>query len=231
MQEYEIVINHRGIEMPLRKIPLAKDEIYHIYTRSIAGFKVFDDHIDYNRLIGAIKYYSLTTPPCRLSAFDDLLKLGKAPDTCNLKQLVKIIAYCVMPTHIHLVIQEIRDGGISNFMNLILKSYGKHYNSKHGRKGPLWEGPFKNVLVKTSEQLIHLTRYVHLNPVTAFIVNKPEEWPYSSYREYIGIKADNNICPPENRLDDMDVESYIKFVNDQIDYQRTLAVIKNLLLE
>lgn len=217
--------------MPIRKIPLAKNEIYHIYTRSISGFKVFADHTDYNRFVGAIKYYSLKTPPCRLSTFHGLLQVGKAPDMCNLKQLVKIIAYCVMPTHIHLVIQETWDGGISSFMNLILKSYGKYFNNKYKRKGPLWEGPFKNVLVNTPEQLTHLTRYVHLNPVTAFIVNKPEEWPYSSYREYIGIKTGNTICPPENRLNDVSVDGYIKFVNDQIDYQRALAAIKNMLLE
>ena len=142
-----------------------------------------------------------------------------------------MIAYCIMPTHIHLVIKEIVDGGISNFASLILKSYGKYFNLKNGRNGALWQGPFKNVEVVTPEQLLHLTRYVHLNPVTAFIVNKPEDWIYSSYREYIGIYKGPIICNSKSYLDNMSASSYKEFVNVQIDHQRELSIIKRLILD
>ena len=70
-------------------------------------------------------------------------------------------------------------------MRRLLNSYTRYFNEKIKRKGPLWEGRFKKVLVNSDEQLLHLTRYVHLNPVSAGIVEKPEDWPCSSYREYI----------------------------------------------
>lgn len=136
-----------------------------------------------------------------------------------------------MPTHIHLILQQLKNYGISRFMNLILKSYSKHFNIKHKRKGPLWEGRFKNVLVETNEQFLHLTRYIHLNPVTDYLVNKPEDWKFSSYREYIGlVDKDERICDFSDYLD-MDIPSYQGFVNDRIVYQRELAQIKHLILE
>jgi putative transposase len=79
-----------------------------------------------------------------------------------------------MPTHIHLVLRQLKDGGISKFMSNILNSYSRYFNIKHNRKGPLWEGRFRKVLVGSDEQLLHLTRYVHLNPVTACLVDKPK---------------------------------------------------------
>lgn len=220
-----------GFQMPIRKIPLVKDEMYHIYTRSISGIKIFASPDDYERLINAMVYYSIANPPCKLSIFNDLARSNKAPEIDNSKLLINMIAYCIMPTHIHMVIKEIADNGISNFVNLILKSYGRYFNLKYERNGPLWQGPFKNVAVKTPEQLLHLTRYVHLNPVTAFIVNKPEDWPYSSYREYINTCGGRKICDFESFIENLEVSSYKEFVNSQIDHQRELSILKRLTLE
>ena len=136
-----------------------------------------------------------------------------------------------MPTHFHLIVKQLIDKGISNFMNNLQNSYSRYFNTKHKRKGPLWEGRFKSVLVKTDEQLIHLSRYLHLNPVTAHIVKKPEQWTMSSYREYLLTEDLNNkICKFEDILD-IKRDTYRKFVEDRISYQRELAEIKNLLLE
>jgi putative transposase len=136
-----------------------------------------------------------------------------------------------MPTHIHLILLQLKEQGISRFINLALKSYSKYFNTKYKRKGPLWEGRFKNVLVETNEQFLHLTRYLHLNPTTAFLDSKPEKWSFSSYREYLGLtKGDNKICNYSKYLD-MDSSTYKEFVEDQIDYQRKLKTIKNLILE
>ncbi|MBU1113254.1 MAG: hypothetical protein KKH93_05215, partial [Candidatus Omnitrophica bacterium] len=102
---------------------------------------------------------------------------------------------------------------------------------KTGRKGPLWESRFSNVLVETDEQLAHLTRYIHLNPTTVYLVNKPQDWSFSSYQEFLGlIEKGQGLC---NYFELMHVvpESYQEFVNLQINYQRELADIKRLFLE
>ena len=145
------------------------------------------------------------------------------------KRLVQIICYCIMPTHIHLVLKQMKDKGISVFMNNVFNSYSRYFNIKHNRKGPLWESSFKKVLVESDSQLLHLTRYIHLNPATAYIVNNPEDWKWSSYREYIFGNREG-ICEYDNILD-IKPEEYKKFTEDRIFYQRELAKIKALLLD
>jgi putative transposase len=136
-----------------------------------------------------------------------------------------------MPTHVHFVLKQLSENGISIFIGNLLNSYTRYFNTKHKRKGPLWEGRFKSVLVREQGQLLHLTRYVHLNPVTAGLVDKPEEWAASSYREYIGIvSGKNRICDFKGVLD-IDRRRYAKFVEDRIAYQRQLAWMRKLILE
>jgi len=203
--------------MPCRLIPLVKDEVYHIYNRSIAEFVIFKSNNDYDRMIRTIIYCSMKLPPASFRTF----KIQ--PENRKEKRIVDIIAYCIMPTHIHFILKGSADDGISKFMHRLENSYSKYYNIRYRRKGPLWESRFKNVAIRTNEQLLHTTRYIHLNPVTAYLVNKPEEWRYSSYGEYTETTPSaERICHFTEYLD-MTPLAYTKFVTDQIDHQRKLA--------
>ncbi len=220
--------------MPIRNAPLVNHEIYHIYNKSIAGFKIFNTTTDYNRMLSELDFYSLENPPCKFSEYENM-KIILPSDyfdiSDNLTKLVEILAFCIMPTHIHLILKQLIEGGISEFMQKILLSYSKYFNLKHNRKGPLWESRFKNILVNTDEQFLHLTRYIHLNPVTAHLVEKPEDWQYSSYAEYLTRTNHKNLCNDYSRHLNMNIAAYKKFVNDHIGYQRELAQIKHLALE
>ncbi len=145
-------------------------------------------------------------------------------------KIVDIIAYCIMPTHIHLIFKQLEDNGISRSVNNILNSYTRYFNTKHKRKGPLWESRFKSKLVENEEQLLHLSRYIHLNPVTAFLVDKPELWRYSSYREYLGIEETPRYCHFNSHINVLP-GNYKKFTEDRISYQRELTRIKDLFIE
>jgi putative transposase len=95
----------------------------------------------------------------------------------------------------------------------------------------LWESRFKNVEVATDEQLLHLTRYLHLNPVTANLVEDPCEWSFSSYKEYLGEKQfEENICN-YSRFLHIVPQDYKEFVSSRKEYQRELAGLKELFLE
>jgi putative transposase len=204
-------------------------EIYHVFTKSIAKFTVFLDHKDYARMIELLKYYK-NKPILKFSDYKKLKETKVYYDPVKSETpFVEIIAYCLMPTHIHLVLQEISPSGISEYMRIVLDSYTRYFNKRIGRKGPLWEGRVKKVLVESNEQLLHLTRYVHLNPVSAGIVEKPEDWVYSSYREYIGMEKEK-VCNKE-KFFDFSKKEYKKFVEDRIDYQRNLEIIKHIILE
>ncbi len=221
-----------------RKEALANGEIYHVFNRSIADYKVFNDENDFLRIKRLLQYFRLENMSIKFSHFIDQDRVKEngfeeyLSATCQDKEaIVQIITYCVMPTHLHLILKQTKDNGVSLFMGNILNSYARYFNTRHGRKGPLWEGKFKNVHVESDEQLLHLTRYVHLNPVTAYLVDKPEKWATSSYEEYL-LKQDltKSICSYSDVLK-IDPKEYQKFVDDRIDYQRELALIKNLTID
>ncbi|MBI4990582.1 transposase [Candidatus Gottesmanbacteria bacterium] len=135
-----------------------------------------------------------------------------------------------MPTHFHFTLKQEMDNGIRQFIQRLSNSYAHYFNLKSQTKGPVFEGNFKAVRVETDEQLFHLSRYIHLNPVTGYLVEKPEDYHYSSYLIYLG-KEKSNIVDPRMIIANISRENYQKFVLDQKDYQRKLSYIKHLLLE
>ena len=217
----------------LRKFPLVKGEIYHIFSRSIAGFEIFRGNSEYQRIKSLLKYYKIDQPPLKFSAFmkiKDKEEFYQRHLTAR-KSLIDIIAYCFMPTHIHLILKQLKENGISTFMSNILNSYSRYFNIKTKRKGPLWESRFQSVSVETDEQLLHLTRYIHLNPATAYLVDKPQDWQFSSYKEFLREREEKErICNYPEVLD-IEPRSYKEFVDSRIDYQRELAEIKRLFLD
>lgn len=220
-----------------RKYPLVNDQTYHVFSRSIANFKIFNNAHDFKRMIKLFHYFQIKNPPTKFSYFiryKEARNLGFFELFDSLtkddSKLVQLIAYCLMPTHIHLILKQIQTNGISIFLNNTLNSYTRYFNTCHKRKGPLWEQRFKNVLVENDEQLLHLTRYIHLNPVTASLVKKPEEWQFSSFLEYLGTNSQRSICSFDDLLK-ISPKEYKKFVNEHIDYQKELKKIKDLCLE
>ncbi len=215
--------------MPIRKNPLYTDGVYHVFNRSIAGYIIFNNAVEFERMRSLLNFCRLRKTGCSFSHY--LKSAVSFSDIYSEDKHIKIIAYCLMPTHFHLILQQLRDGGISDFMMKVQDSYSLYFNKRHKRKGPLWEAPFKNVPVATDEQLLHLTRYLHINPTTAALVTTPIDWEYSSYREYLKMTpASDRLCAYD-RLLDISPDSYRKFINDQIDHQRDLGILKKLLFD
>jgi putative transposase len=219
-----------------RKYQLETGETYHIFSRSIAEFKILNENSDFCRMIDSFVFFQVEEPPTSFSIYKRLEKVQKegfekcfasiSKDQIN---TIQIIAYCLMPTHIHLILKQLSPFGISKFMSDVLNSYTRYFNVKHKRKGPLWESKFQNVLIESDEQLLHLTRYIHLNPTTASLVKKPEDWRYSSYKEYLN-QTKHHICKFDDLLT-IHPKKYITFIQDRIAYQRELGIIKKQLID
>ncbi|HHN65703.1 MAG TPA: hypothetical protein ENK09_10115 [Nitrospirae bacterium] len=213
----------------MRRDPLVNDSVYHIFTKSISGYRIFRSQRDYNRMVEMIKFYRYEKPPFRFSAYINRINKDKfiAKYLADRDHLIEVIAYCLMPTHLHFILKQLKDNGISVFMKNLLDSYTRYFNTKNNRKGPLWQGRFKSVLVDDDERLLHLTRYIHLNPTSDELVEKPEDWKYSSYREYLG-QSNDGIC---NYSDYLSIEpgDYREFVESRMDYQKELNILKHLL--
>lgn len=146
---------------------------------------------------------------------------------------VNLIAYVLMPNHFHLLLRQEIDIGISRFLSLLANSYAKYFNTRHERVGPLFQGMFKVVLVSSDSQLMHLSRYIHLNPVVSSVVKEEHflEYPWSSLGAYVGEKIDIRVDPAPVMEMFKSKPDYLQFVTDRIDYGRELARIKHLIEE
>ena len=220
--------------MNIRKDPLVSGQYYHIFSRSIVKYIIFNDENDYDRFVELLSLYRFKDFNYKYSTFKNLQSINQKTVIGSLSKsndlLVKIITYSVMPTHIHLLLKQVVDEGISDFMSKVLNSYSRYFNARHHRKGPLWENHFKNVLVGSDEQLLHLTRYIHLNPSSAGLVKNPIDWNYSSLREYIDTENSSSICEFKDIID-LTPKSYRRFVFDQKDYQKNLSLVKSILID
>lgn len=219
-----------------RRVVLANNQIYHIYNRGVERRTVFTNRRELQRAIDTVKYYRFASLPLKFSKFLVQPEKKKSEilisiDSSENKQ-VEIIAYCLMPNHFHFLVKQLQDNGTSRFISNFTNSYTKYFNTKHERNGPLVQGIFKAVLIETDEQLVHVSRYIHLNPVASFIIEEKEleNYEWSSYKEYLGLTE--GFCGKEIVLNQFpSAENYRQFVRDRVSYAQELEKIKHLLLE
>ena len=218
--------------MPYRKIILADNEIYHVVNRSVAQVPIFEGVRDYQRALEVIDFYRHVKPFLSFSHYKRLPKEEKERFYENLKKkkhLVEILTFCLMPNHFHFLLRQNKDGGISTFMRTLQNSYARYFNTKNKRVGALFQSMFKAVRIETDEQLIHVSRYIHLNPVSAYLIeiNDLEDYPWSSFPAYLEKSKKLFINPNSILSHFKSKNAYKKFVSDQADYQRKLQMIKN----
>jgi putative transposase len=150
--------------MPYRGDVFAPGHIYHLYNRAVTGECLFLTPGNYEHCLRLVKRY--------------------AP-----RYRVTVIAYCLMPNHYHLLVRQESDAPLSRFVNVLFNAYVQAVNRQRYRRGPLFEGRFKHIWVDRGEYLIHLCRYIHLNPVKAGLAAQPDGWPYSNYLEWLDRRA------------------------------------------
>lgn len=212
-----------------RKEKFFPGDFFHIFNKSIAKYTIFNGLNNCKRFIQNVGYYNQPVVLERISTFleknEDYNPDIILPDN---KNRVKIISYCIMPDHYHLLVKILKNY-LSKYIGDVENSYSHFFNVKFNRKGPLWQSRFKAVRIKNNEQLLHVSRYIHLNPTTVNLVNKPEDWVFSSYRKIID---DPKIL--KERIIEISISNnllYKRFVENNIDFQRKLKLIKKLILE
>lgn len=209
--------------MPYRVTPLVNGEFYHLYNRGLEKQNIFNNKRDYSLFLQTLFYYQLENPKPKFSTYRRSKVFMPNPN----KKIVDIICYCLMPNHFHLLVKQLKEHGVSEFMRKSINSYTKYRNLKYNRQGPLFQGVFKTVRVESDEQLIHLSRYIHLNPLVSLLVNDLKVYEWSSYHNYIG--SSNNPALAKHEIINFfkSPEAYKQFVLDQVDYGKSLEILKH----
>src|SRR3989344_8672090 len=142
------------VEM-LMNSPLVTDSFYHIYNRGVEKRIIFQNSKDYQRFLETINFYRLHPTPRKLSTH---IKFNFPPIPKHMLQnpLIEVICFCLMPNHFHLLLRQLTDNGITEFMRRISDSFTRYFNTKYERVGPLLQGPFKAKVIESDEYLLQL---------------------------------------------------------------------------
>jgi REP element-mobilizing transposase RayT len=178
--------------MPYRKVQFAQGQYYHVYNRGIEHQPIFREEENYEFLLRRIKEYA--------SALH-----------------IAIIAYCLMSNHYHLLLRQDGDEPVGRLLQRVFNSYSKAFNKRYDRKGTLFEGPYRAIHVDRESYLLHVCRYIHANPVKHGWVDRLEQWPYSNYHEWIGVRAGTLVDRAFVQEHFEAGEDYARFVQQYLD--------------
>lgn len=179
-----------------------KDSFYHLITRS--NQDIFLNKRDFIRYLNNLEKFSE-------------------------KYAIKIVAFALMPNHVHLLAQQVSETPISKFLQVTNTAYVNYFNLKYKRYGSLFQSHCKAIFVETDEYLVHLSRYIHLNASSANLVRKPEDSKWTSYKHYLGLEklkfVDESVIldyfSSKNPIAD-----YKEFIESRIDYQKEISLQK-----
>ncbi len=191
----------------MRKEEFANDEYYHIYNRGVDKRKVFLSARDYSRFLQNLEDFNTINPNWRkMSAkFQGLVLNDNQP-------IVEIIAYCLNPNHYHLILKQIQDKGIAEFMQRVGTGYTMYFNKKNERSGSLFQGTFKAVHIDSDEYLLYLSCYINHNHfIHGYPKDKNEIYQYSSLPDYLKQRKQKFINPKIITQEFKNSQDYLRF--------------------
>lgn len=232
--------------MPYRKEKFKNGDIVHITLRGIDGKLIFRDISDYFRGIFSVYEFNNLKPVSIkyrreiISRIKKKFIRGRTSDNKSIiipdkrERIVDVLAFCFMPNHIHLLVKQIEDNGITEFMRKIGTGYGGYFNRKYKRKGHLFQNTFNAIHIRTEEQLRIVVVYIHTNSLSLVYpgwkkiriknqektLNNLREYKWSSHLDYIGIKNFPSVTQRDFILDLFGgVENYQEFIKDYINWK------------
>ena len=199
--------------------------IYHIYNKGVAKQTVFLNNEDFSIFLYYLSSYLLPSEKVLQRYPDTPLRIYSK----NLADELELLSYCLMPNHFNLILKSKFKDSIPKLMKQLSNAYTFYFNSKYQSRGQVFEGVYKCIEIN-SEQLIHLVRFIHLNPLNAFLVDNPKNYQWSSHSEY--LQRLPNLCNIEFVLSSFpSLKQWEQFILDQKDYTKTVDKIKDLIFD
>lgn len=244
--------------MPYRKEEFINDGIYHIVLRGIDDNLLFKNVDDYYRGIFSIYEFNnlkpITIQEQRRARISLKNKYRRRASTQSdqlvdkREKLVDILAFCFMPNHIHLLLRQIQDNGIHDFMVKLGSGYGRYFNQKYQRKGYVFQNRFRSVIIKSNDQLMTVVNYINVNPVSLIEPNFKEkgiknnsikkvfaflkEYKWSSFSDYMEVKNFPSVTERDLILEVMGGgKGMVGNVMDWLSYKKDSSLYSDILIE
>ena len=185
-----------------------EEGIYHVYNRGVNRRKIFKKESDYFDFREILRYYLIGFPECKVSdtlhdglpiksSFSIRWRMQNKPVSFTadpkgngmFRGFLELLTYCLMPNHFHFLfrickVSDTLQSPISEFMKRIGITYSHKFNHDYQRVGPLFQGRYKVKELDSDELVMHVSRYIHINPTMAGLVNKLESWQWSNINDY-----------------------------------------------
>ncbi|KKT29336.1 hypothetical protein A3G55_00075 [Candidatus Giovannonibacteria bacterium RIFCSPLOWO2_12_FULL_44_25] len=205
----------------MRTTPIAPGEYYHIFNRSNDKQPIFYETKDWVRFLFLILH--MQSPEIFYNIGRNISKFvrsrafninGEIMSEIIKNRTVELVSYALMPNHFHLTVKEVKENGISQYMQRVLTAYPKYFNTKYNKSGHLFQGPYKIVHTEDNKQLLYLSAYIHKNPRELKEWRQKEHnYPWSSYQDYVGENRWGNLLSQDIILDQFENKSeYYNFV-------------------
>ena len=222
----------------MRVEPFGVDSYVHAVKRGARGLPITDDDFDRQRFVRSLFYMNDEYVDDNWDRPNSDKTFGRPSSWPRGKPLVDVIAFTLMPNHLHLLLREIRDGGVSAFMQKLGQSMSNHHNEKYKQHGSLFQGSYRSRTIGTDMYLRYVSAYIMVKNVfelyphgglKAASAHFEDAWnwsigyPYSSLAHYAGTP---NPAISKNVVEEMfpTGHSYKNFARDVIEGRKLSAV-------
>ncbi|MBI4034363.1 transposase [Candidatus Saccharibacteria bacterium] len=190
-----------------------ENSYYHVFNRGVNKETIFLDSSDYIVFLSLFKRYLSNQPAQDVRGHDYIW----------LQSDIDLLAFCLMPNHFHAFVYQINPGSVSRLFGAVLTAYGMYFNKKYDRIGPVFQSKYKSKLINQDVYLMHISRYIHLNP------KNYQKYDYSSLPYYLGTKSAEWLRPAAILDLFSSIPDYEQFLMDYKDYRNSLDTVRTLL--
>ena len=211
---------------------------YHIYNRGVEKRNIFADRQDYSVFLAYLKEY--LTPKNKNNLLlklseegliweekDKILRLLRLN---NFHDQLDLLSYSLKPNHFHFLVKQKGPNVIDSFTRSLMTRYVMYFNRKNSRIGPLFQGVYKAVLITSEEQLLHLSRYIHNNPLRLAKNQKESQDLYTSLPEFLG-KRRTDWVKPDDIISHFSKSNPLNSYRSFVDESEDIASLKDILIE
>ena len=192
----------------------APESYYHVYNRGVNKADIFLDEQDYTVFLNLIKRY----------LGKDVEKKTNRLQYENYYDKIELLAFCLMPNHFHLFIYQSESRLINEVMKRVCVTYSMYFNNRYGRVGTLMQQRYKAVKIDDDAQLLHISRYIHMNPTNY----KSYEW--SSLPYYMGMRSASWLRA-ERAIGLFPPHTYMSFLDEYRSKRAELKYLKHSLAD